>query len=584
MARSDKLCLCKEILYRPDLATGCKSKSCTFSHAPSGHRGKKKVFEDLFDENKELLANFGFPLDHGDCYSIFVRWLTLRNYNRLFITKFKRYESIKSRFKFFDEVIIKQRSIFFEVCHSRRHYHHNHQGDDSEWARKIGEETKIREAKREDELKAIQEKKRIEEENLRKQREEERKIFEQERAERLMKNDSLISMYERKHAENEKKRQARFELENKKIMELESKKLAENEIKKDEIRINKMLIQSSIDNMEREIDEVKKEEVMLIDQLAKIRGVILDKIDAKKSLEKTLSDTSKELESIDDKLAEEEEKKISLSLLDSWCEKLIEKKTLLQTVTYWLEQAKNVISMPNIEKIYVGEGTFGQVYRITRYYVSGEIRLAQKCPIKYADLSKEAKMREMLGSTVLEGIVTHVAFSSGNIIMRYYQYSLHTLKGKLSKLDINHLMPYILKQLAVGLEKIQSKNYMHNDIKPANILINLDFLDVATLEAVLGDLGSMALRGENASRTPFYESPEHRKGNYTSSRSDIYALGLSMIEFVEDQKTAENCKLTTSALPSDFIHRSLIVRMIDHDYQKRPYVAEIISLLKDKGI
>jgi len=88
-------------------------------------------------------------------------------------------------------------------------------------------------------------------------------------------------------------------------------------------------------------------------------------------------------------------------------------------------------------------------------------------------------------------------------------------------------------QIASALETAHRNNIVHRDIKPHNIIITEDGIAKVT------DFG-IAKAVSNSTITAFgstigsvhYFSPEHAKGGYTDSKSDLYSLGVVMYEML----------------------------------------------------
>jgi len=91
----------------------------------------------------------------------------------------------------------------------------------------------------------------------------------------------------------------------------------------------------------------------------------------------------------------------------------------------------------------------------------------------------------------------------------------------------------IAKQIASALEIAHKNNIVHRDIKPHNIIITEDGVAKVT------DFG-IAKAVSNSTITAFgttigsvhYFSPEHARGGYTDSKSDLYSLGVVMYEML----------------------------------------------------
>lgn len=91
----------------------------------------------------------------------------------------------------------------------------------------------------------------------------------------------------------------------------------------------------------------------------------------------------------------------------------------------------------------------------------------------------------------------------------------------------------IATQIASALEIAHKNNIVHRDIKPHNIIITEDGVAKVT------DFG-IAKAVSNSTITAFgttigsvhYFSPEHARGGYTDSKSDLYSLGVVMYEML----------------------------------------------------
>jgi serine/threonine protein kinase/maltose-binding protein MalE len=131
-------------------------------------------------------------------------------------------------------------------------------------------------------------------------------------------------------------------------------------------------------------------------------------------------------------------------------------------------------------------------------------------------------------------------------------------------------MPYreaaaLLAPVARALHYAHTRNIVHRDVKPANILLNdrgepllSDFGIAKILDAGGGGLTGTGL----AIGTPEYMAPEQSAGDEVDARVDIYALGVVFFEMISGRRPFEGTtpidvlvKIRTAPLPS--IHQFL---------------------------
>ncbi len=130
--------------------------------------------------------------------------------------------------------------------------------------------------------------------------------------------------------------------------------------------------------------------------------------------------------------------------------------------------------------------------------------------------------------------------------------SLETLLRKVGRLDLRALGP-IVRDMARALAWLHARKIIHRDIKPGNVIVQLDMppdavLDAATwgsaeiVRAVLIDFGvatelTRIGSNEGVTGTPGYIAPEIARGlNLFGPPVDVYALGVVIFELL----TGEN--------------------------------------------
>ena len=108
-----------------------------------------------------------------------------------------------------------------------------------------------------------------------------------------------------------------------------------------------------------------------------------------------------------------------------------------------------------------------------------------------------------------------------------------TLKSYIAqkrRLDVKEAVSISI-QVAQGIAAAHSRNIVHRDIKPQNIIISTDG------KVKLSDFGiakatSSNTISSNVMGSVHYSSPEQVRGGYSDYKSDIYSLGITMYEMV----------------------------------------------------
>ena len=137
-------------------------------------------------------------------------------------------------------------------------------------------------------------------------------------------------------------------------------------------------------------------------------------------------------------------------------------------------------------------------------------------------------------------------------------------------------------QICEGLRKAHQAGVIHRDLKPGNIMINLDggvkILDLG-LAKLIGDTG--ITRSGKTMGTPHYMSPEQVKGKKgIDQRSDIFSFGVVLYEMLTKELPFQGDNMLTIALEIVHINAQPIS---DYTSETSPGLQKIVekALKKD---
>ena len=170
-------------------------------------------------------------------------------------------------------------------------------------------------------------------------------------------------------------------------------------------------------------------------------------------------------------------------------------------------------------------------------------------PREAVRVEREVTALETLSHPNLERLIEHGHCYVGNRKTRYIAYEFiegQTLRQRLKiggKLLEHELLP-IARDVSAAIAALWSQRIVHGDLKPSNIMLR------KSGEAVLIDLGVLRIFQESAGRplrpvgyfspdlvrgwgTLGYLSPEQARGEKLTCASDIFSLGVVMLECLQ---------------------------------------------------
>jgi len=127
---------------------------------------------------------------------------------------------------------------------------------------------------------------------------------------------------------------------------------------------------------------------------------------------------------------------------------------------------------------------------------------------------------------------------------------------------------YILIKLGEAIKYIHSKNIVHNDIKPENVIVGNNLKDVKIIDFGYAEKISFFKRRKNfGGGTEKYTAPERKKG-IIDLKSDIYSYCVMLEEYLSFFDFYEEI------YPVIYLGTS-------EDFKKRPEIEDILNVLKE---
>ncbi|MBO5760414.1 MAG: serine/threonine protein kinase [Lentisphaeria bacterium] len=254
----------------------------------------------------------------------------------------------------------------------------------------------------------------------------------------------------------------------------------------------------------------------------------------------------------------------------------------------------------------VGEGGMATVYRALDLALDREVAIKIMAVSEETDADfhtlflEEARTAATINHQAVVAVYTcAVAEGKPYIVMEFMGGgSLEKiLEEKKEPLDILQVCQW-MQDIADGLDRAAKYGIIHHDIKPANIMMNMDG------QVKIGDFGiaqrrvdqaGTAAGAENSWGSPFYVSPEKARDGVESFPGDIYSLGAAFYHLLTgeppfhgygDIEELVYVRIEKDPPPPSSLRKEippevdkLVLDMMQREPEKRPSYPQIIAQL-----
>jgi len=245
----------------------------------------------------------------------------------------------------------------------------------------------------------------------------------------------------------------------------------------------------------------------------------------------------------------------------------------------------------------VGVGGMGVVYR-ARDEILGRtvaVKVFRESTAEAARSSSETRLLAALNHSSL--VTLYDAQTSPDhpnyLVMEYVEGP--TLRQRLAEAPLDPSdVAMMARDLAEALHVVHRAGIVHRDIKPSNVLLRPSHVPGHEFRAKLADFGIAYLVDSTRLTTPgtlvgtaAYLSPEQVRGAEPAPASDIYALGLVLLESLTGERAypqsgtheAALARLTSDpVIPAELGYpwKSLLTAMTARDPEQRPTALDVV--------
>lgn len=191
----------------------------------------------------------------------------------------------------------------------------------------------------------------------------------------------------------------------------------------------------------------------------------------------------------------------------------------------------------------LGHGGMGRVFRAKDTRLSRPVAI-KICNEEFIDrFEQEARSIAVISHP---NVCTLYDVGPNYLVMELVEGETLAVRLKRGKLPINDVIRFGVK-IAEALAVAHAQGIIHRDLKPGNIMLTKSGVKVLDFGLAKSNVDPTVTAEGAVMGTPAYLAPERLEGKEADARSDIYALGLVLVEMATGKRSA-----TVEGLPPAF--------------------------------
>ncbi|XP_068592379.1 dual specificity testis-specific protein kinase 1 [Cebidichthys violaceus] len=236
----------------------------------------------------------------------------------------------------------------------------------------------------------------------------------------------------------------------------------------------------------------------------------------------------------------------------------------------------------------LAEGCFGKVYKQKYNDTWAAIKKVPQHLITKKDLERECEVYNKAEHPNIVKLLGNINLKDGKWIIPLefiFGEDLETTIFQTSKSKIKvspSVKSTIILGMCEGLLHLHSRDIVHQDLKPENIMVEHE-----TNRAVIIDLGlakffKYGLNSAINMGNPAYSAPEVHRGSQRDQRSDVWAMGKIIAELCARIRlhTPSVCPAKIKEIMQDLPYCHAVCRMVDPDPSLRASMGGVISEIR----